>query len=109
MFTLAIDNVVEVPVKFTLKAGKVNKPFAVTLLANRKTAEESEAEASGLTISEFMLDNVTGWHGQTLVLGEDGKPAEFSREALQAMFRVGNVLALCWAAYLRECGAKEKN
>lgn len=109
MFTLAIENTVEVPVKFTLKEGRVNKPFAVTLVAKRLTKEESEAEAAGTTILEFLLSNVTDWRGQTLVLDADGKPAEFSRAALEYMLSVGNVLALCWSAYLKECWAKEKN
>ena len=109
MFTLAIDNVVEVPVKFTLKAGKVNKPFNVTLTARRLTPEESEAQPADLSIKEFLLDNVSAWADQRLVLDAAGQPAAFSREALDAMLKVPGVLMTVWAAYNRECGCKEKN
>jgi hypothetical protein len=109
MYTLAIDNVVEVPVKFTLKAGKVNKPFSATLIATRLSKEESEAQADGTSIKDFLLDNITGWEGQRLVLDGEGSPAKFSREALDAFLSVSGVLMVCWQAYLKECGAKEKN
>lgn len=108
MYTLAIDDVVEVPVKFTLKAGKVNKPFSVTLIARRQTKEEAEA-ASDVTIKDFLLDNVTDWTDQRLVLGDNGEPAAFSRAAFEYMLSATGVLTVCWHAYLKECGAKEKN
>ncbi len=108
MYTLAIDNVVEVPVKFTLKSGRVNKPFSATLIANRLSKEESESQAEGTSIKDFLLANVTDWRDQNLVL-VDGKPADFSREAFEYMLSVGNVLPVVWSAYIRETGAKEKN
>jgi hypothetical protein len=109
MFTLAIDNVVEVPVKFTLKAGKVNKPFSATLTARRLSKEESESQSADLSIKDFLLDNITDWSGQRLVLDANGEPAAFSRDALDAFLSVGGVLGICWNAYLRECAGKEKN
>lgn len=108
MYTLAIDNVVEVPVKFTLKSGRVNKPFSATLIANRLSKEESESQAEGTSVKDFLLANVTDWRDQNLVL-VDGKPADFSREAFEYMLSVGNVLSVVWNAYIRETGAKEKN
>lgn len=109
MYTLAIENTVEVPVKFTLKEGRVNKPFAFVLLATRLSKEESESQAEGTSIKDFMLENITGWQDQRLVMGPDGKPADFSRAALDAMLSAPGVLGICWGAYLKECGAKEKN
>jgi len=108
MYTLAIDNVVEVPVKFTLKSGRVNKPFTATLIANRLTKEESESQAEGTSIKDFLLANITDWRDQNLVL-VDGKPADFAPAALEYMLSVGNVLSVVWNAYLKETGAKEKN
>ena len=110
MYTLAIDNVVEVPVKFTLKVGKVNKPFNAILIARRLTREESDAMASDLSIKDFLLENVSGWSEQRLVLDDaTGEPAAFSRDALDAFLSVSGVLAICWNAYQRECAGKEKN
>lgn len=108
MYTLAIDNVVVFTVKFTLKSGRVNKSFCVTLTANRLSKEESEAQADGTSVKDFLLNEVTNWSDQNLVL-VDGKPADFSREAFEYMLSVGNVLAVVWNAYLKETGAKEKN
>lgn len=108
MYTLAIDNVVVFTVKFTLKSGRVNKSFSVTLTANRLSKEESEAQADGTSVKDFLLNEVTNWSDQNLVL-VDGKPADFSREAFEYMLSVGNVLAVVWNAYLKETGAKEKN
>lgn len=110
MFKLAIDNVVEVPVKFTLKVGKVNKPFNAILIARRLTKEESDAMSADLSIKDFLLDNVSDWREQRLVLDDaTGEPAAFSRDALDAFLSVSGVLAICWSAYTRECAGKEKN
>ena len=110
MFTLAIENVVEVPVKFTLKVGKVNKPFNATLTARRLSKEESDNMAADQSIKDFLLDNVTDWREQRLVLdGVTGEPAPFSREAFDAFLSVSGVLGICWNAYMRECAGKEKN
>lgn len=108
-FKLAIENTVEVPVKFTLKVGKVNKPFSAVLVATRLTKEETEAQSGDISIKDFLLDNITGWSDQRLVLDDEGKPCEFSRDALDAFLSVSGVMMVCWKAYLQECGAKEKN
>lgn len=110
MFTLAIENVVEVPVKFTLKVGKVNKPFGVTLTARRLSKEESDNMAADQSVKDFLLDNVSAWSDQRLVLDSvTGEPAPFSREAFDAFLSVTGVLGICWNAYVRECAGKEKN
>ena len=109
MFTLAVEDVVEVPVKFTLRSGKVDKPFAVNLTMRRYGPDDEASESADMPIREFVLANTSGWSAQTLVLDADNKPAAFSPQALEKLLGVGNVLALTWAAYLKECGAKEKN
>lgn len=107
-FKIAIGNTVQVPVKFTLKDGAVNKLFALTLTATRKTPEEID-EQPELTIKDFLLDNITGWSGQRLVLQDNDEPAAFSRDALEYMLKQPGLLGIVWAAYQRECGGKEKN
>lgn len=112
-YTLAIENVVEVPVKFTLKAGKVNKPFAFTLIATRLDQGEIAARLEEVEskFKPFMQTDglITNWIGQRLVLGADGEPAQFSEEAFDAMLDAPGVAAMCFIAYQKECGAKEKN
>lgn len=112
-FKIAIDNKVEVPVKFTLKAGKVNKTFAFTLHCNRLEQEEinTRLEAADFKFKSFMVGDgvVTGWEGQRLVLNVDDTPAEFSEDALGALLSIPGVAQVCFGAYQKECGAKEKN
>lgn len=112
MYKLAIDDVVEVPVKFTIKSGRVIKPFTFTLTCTRLfdhdeiTARLEEKENK---FKEFMAGLVTGWSGQRLVLDEAGQPVEFNDEALNAMLSVPGVAKQCYDAYMREVLAKEKN
>lgn len=107
-FKLAVANIVQVPVKFTMKDGSVNKLFSFTLTANRKTPEEIEQQPEQ-TIKEFLVENVTDWSGQRLVLLDSNEPAPFSAEAFDYMLKQAGLLAVVWQSYQRECGAKEKN
>lgn len=112
-YTVAVSDVVEVPVKFTLKEGRVNKPFAFTLTVNRIESEEfaSRMEAVGFRFKEGLLDMkiITDWKDQRVILDEEGKPAEFCPEALEAMLSVPVVAQIVYQAIQKECGAKEKN
>ncbi len=107
-FKLAIGNIVQVPVKLTMKEGAVNRSFAFTLTANRKTPEETEA-LGDVNIKDFLLDNVTDWSDQRLVLTENDEPAAFSRDAFDYMLKLPGVLGVVWVAYQRETAGKEKN
>lgn len=113
MYTLAIEDIVEVPVKFTLKVRKVNKQFAFTLLCTRLEQEEiaSRMQELEFKFKDFMQspELVSGWEDQRLVLGDDGQPATFSAEALSMLLKTQGVAKVCFDAYTRECGAKEKN
>lgn len=111
MFTLALENTIEVPVKFTLKVGKVNKAFAFTLDATRHSQDEIEdwTTDKNRKIKDVLTDVITGWSGQTLVLGENKEPAAFTPESFAAMLAVQGVAGTIYLAYLRECGAKERS
>jgi protein involved in temperature-dependent protein secretion len=112
-FTIAVSDSMEVPVKFTLKEGKVNKSFAFTLMATRMEQDDiaERMRESEYKFKEGLLDMgvFTGWTGQRLVLDADGNPAEFSIDALEAMLSVPVVAQICYQAWLKESGAKEKN
>lgn len=107
-FKIAVANVVQVPVKFTLKDGAVNKLFSFTLTATRRTPEEIEDQPE-VTIKDFLLENVTDWGSQRLVLQDNNEPAAYSKEAFDYMLKQPGLLMIIWAAYQRECGGKEKN
>ncbi len=111
MFTLALEDTVEVPVKFTLKVGKVNKAFAFTLDATRHTQDEIEEWTTDKNrkIKDILTDVVTGWSGQKLVLGENKEPADFTPESFAAMLGVQGVAGTIYVAYLNECGAKVRS
>lgn len=109
LYTLAIDDIVEVPFKFTLKEGRINRQFSCTLIAKRATPEEIEAEKGQMAIAEFLPGQCIDWRDQRLVLDQSGQPAEFSPAALKKFLGVPGVFGVAWAAYQRECGAKEKN
>lgn len=110
MYTLSIEDTVEVPVKFTLKAGKVNKTYAFTVTGTRQPQETVEAWVGDKDkkIKEILTDVITGWDGQRLVMDGD-KPADFNADSFAAMLNVQNVAGQIYIAYLKECGAKEKN
>ena len=111
MFTLAIQNATDVSVKFTLKDGKALKTFAFTFTADRLEQDEITArlEDKEKKVRDFMAEVITGWSGQRLVLDADGQPAAFSPDALNALLNVAGVAAVLFNAYLKDCGAKEKN
>lgn len=110
-FKLAIENIVEVPVKFTLKEGKVDKLFAFTLLCDRLDQDEigTVLEENEHKVKAFMARVTKGWEGQRLVLTTDKQPAEFGTEALAVMLSAAGVAMTCYNAYGKHCGAKEKN
>lgn len=107
-FKISIGNIVQVPVKFTLRDGSVDKLFGFSLTAQRRTPEEIEAQPE-LSVKDFMLDNVTDWSGQRLVLTENNEPAAFSRDAFDFMLKQPGVLGSVWTAYQKQCASKEKN
>jgi hypothetical protein len=113
MYKLAIEDTVEVNVKFTLKTGKVNKTFTAVLTATRLEQEDIAARMTEAEFKykEFLLAEgiITGWSGQRLVLDADGEPADFNPEALGLFLSTQGVAKICFEAYQRECGAKEKN
>jgi hypothetical protein len=107
-FKIAIGNIVQVPLKFTLRDGSVDKLFAFSLTAMRRTPEEIDADTEK-TLKDFLLDNITDWCGQTLVLQDNNEPAPFSREAFDFMLKQPGMVGCVWRSYQHECGSKEKN
>jgi hypothetical protein len=110
MATLAIEDKFNLPIKFYLKEGAVNKLHTFTLLVERKTTEEIQefSRDTELTIADFMADVTHGWRDQRLVVEGDA-PAEFSKDNFKLLLTLAGVAKCIWEAYLPECGAKAKN
>lgn len=115
-FKLAIGDKVTVPVFFKQKDGHKTKSFSFDLLMARVSPEEwqesikgADGEVSIEKIKEKLLELTTGWVNQEFVLDEEGKPAEFSQEALEFMFSVPGVMDICLTSFIKESAAKGKN
>ena len=101
-FKLTIGDVIEFPVKGSVKDGAGTVAFSFTLSARRlHTAAFREAfgPESQVLSRDFLLANVTDWRGQRLVLDDDGNPAAFSTEALDCLLGVVGMETLCVNAY----------
>lgn len=110
-FKLAIANTVKVPVKLTLNNGGKVAVFAFSVTADRLDQDQIKARLGDgeALISEFLTEIIHDWSGQTLVIDDADKPAEFGPEALEMMLGTAGVSAVIYNAYLKELGAKAKN
>lgn len=110
-YKLAIGNIVNAPIKFTLNDNGEDKEFEFTLKADRLSSDEiSELQKDpAVTVTNFVKRVVHGWEGQKLVLDDNGTPASFSNEAFDAMLKTSGVPFVLYSGYLKACGAKEKN
>lgn len=106
---LAIGNVVDVPVKFTINNAGKTVAHSVTLVCDRLDNDEIQKRLNELTVKEFVTEVTTGWKNQRIVVEEDGTPSEFDAEGLEVLFSLPGAPNLAFSAYLKECGAKEKN
>lgn len=111
-YKLAVDDKVLVTVKGKLlgDAKGKEKPFAFKLLMDRLSQDEiTERMKSSEPIADFIVSLTRGWEGQTLVLNDDGKPAEFCEEALRALLNIASVGVHSYQAYLSDVGVQAKN
>jgi hypothetical protein len=104
------DNVtVQVEGKLSGEDGKP-QPFKFSLLCKRLGAQEIKAEVENEALAADMVTRVVhGWKDQRLVLEDDGTPAEFCEEALEALLSIGGMGMQILSAYLKEVGVKAKN
>lgn len=117
---MAISIVVSDTVRFKV-AGYINneqgvpQPFDFKLTAQRIKDTEAvqnywrDMVANGDSISQVtdaMLPYIKGWSG---VKDEGGQELPFTEDSFRALMRLPGLALLTNAAFLRECGAKEKN
>jgi hypothetical protein len=107
MFKTAVGNVALIPLKITVKEGSVSKRFEFSLTAIRKSI--TPVRNGDQTGRDFLLENITDWGNQRIVLLENGEPAPFGRESFEYMLDELSLESVIFNAYVRECGGKEKN
>ncbi|MFZ3289259.1 MAG: hypothetical protein WA191_20765 [Telluria sp.] len=110
-YKIVVSDTVAVQVKGALSDAD-GKPvsFKFTLACKRLGAEEYKARMEGeSTTKDVMQEVTTGWSGQRLVLEEDGTPAEFCADALDALLDINGMANVCFVAYGKESGAHAKN
>lgn len=110
-YKLVVADVVKVPVKFTLNdAGKVKKfDFSITCERLEAKVIRDRIQGGDALVSDFMRSVMKGWEGQSLVVDEEGKPADYNDDSRDVMLDTAGVASIFYAAYISECGAKEKN
>ena len=111
-YKIAVEDKVLVTVKGGLlgSAKGRDKPFDFTLLMDRLDQDEiNKRQKSGEQVADFIVSLTHGWEGQNLVLNEDGKPADFSEEALRALLSIAGMHVKCYQCYLVDVGVQEKN
>lgn len=110
-FQLAIEDTVDVSLKFTLLSGRINKTFSFTIFCDRLTQEEvNEMMAEEKKVTDVMRKVMKGWDDhQRLVLDADGNSAKFSEEARDVMLSVAAFGTVAFNKYMAEIGAKVKN
>lgn len=111
-FRLAVADIVEFDVKFSLKnKGKV-LPFVIRKVTGERIPQDTlldELKSSEQSTSEFLAAHITGFESQSLVLDdESGEPAGYSPECLLALLNVTGVGAIVLAEYMKASGAEGK-
>ncbi len=111
IYQLAVDGIINVPVKFTFKQGGVNKLFSFTVFCTLLDQEEISArlEEKDKKSSDFIRDLMTGWKDQKFVLDGDSNPAEFNADSRDFMLNAAGVAGVIFNSYLAEAVAKVKN
>lgn len=103
-YKLSIGEFIDVPVKGTVKDGGRDIAFSFTLQARRITIEAYRAalgEGSDITVRDFLLEHITGWTGQRLVVDDADQPAAFAPEAFGLLLGLVGMEQTVLAAYLR--------
>lgn len=103
-FKLVIGDVLDVPVKGSLKDGSATVAFSFTLQMKRLALEQYRAAIdpdNGVLVRDFLVENVQGWRGQRLVLDEQEQPAEFSPEAFDCLLTLVGMEQTCFGAYMQ--------
>lgn len=106
---LRIGNFVQIPVRLEINDAGKTAVFSFRLTAKRLSVDQwrdnftTEGEHGEQTIKDFLLDHITGWNGQTLVIDEEtDHPCDFSRDNFALMLGVLGVQSVVFSGYMKE-------
>jgi hypothetical protein len=108
-YRLSIADKIKLPLRFTLNDNgkKAEHKFSLTA-ARMPQADMRAMVADGeKTVRELLIEKISGWEGQRLVIGEDDDPAPFSVEAFEVMLSITGVDSIIFNAYMREMGVSD--
>ena len=113
-FKLAISSDVEFPVHIKVRDGARMVDHRFHIIGKRLSAEEArqvldgEGSFAGLTIVDFLNENIIGWRDQKLVQDADtGRPVEFGSEAFAALLSVAGAGGVIHLNYLQALAASD--
>lgn len=109
-YRLAIAPVVEFTARLVYTDGGAERAAAVVLLARRMSEPELKELRSDATrtVADLLVEQVTGWRDQTLVLDADGLPAAYSADALRCLLSLPGAANVAFAAYIRAISVEGK-
>lgn len=106
---LKVGNFIEVPIRLEINDAGKPAVFRFKLTAKRLNVPEWQAhfgddgEHKHQLMRDFLLEHITAWQGQTLVVDSDtNQPADFNRENFELMLSLLGVQGVVFQAYLKE-------
>lgn len=106
---LRIGNFIQVPIRLEINDAGKNAVFSFRLTAKRLNVEQWKShftdggEHSEQTVKDFLLEHVTEWDGQNLVMDDEtNRQAPFTRENFELMLGVLGVQSVVFQCYLKE-------
>jgi hypothetical protein len=106
---LRIGNFIQVPIRLEINDAGKNAVFSFRLTAKRLSVEQWKShftdggEHGEQTVTDFLLEHVTAWDGQNLVMDDEtNQPAPFTRENFELMLGVLGVQSVVFQGYLKE-------
>jgi hypothetical protein len=110
-YRLIVADKIKLPIRLTLNDNGKKAEHKFSLTAQRIAQDEVRAlMADGeKTVRELLVEKISGWEGQRLVIGEDDEPAPFSSEALEVLLSLPGVDSIVFGTYLRELAVADSS
>ena len=92
---LVISNTIEFPITVNVPGASGAVEHSFRLIGKRYSKDEWRESVEALQASggqrdvAFLLESITGWTGQSLVVADDGVPVPFSTDALRLLLKDG--------------------
>ncbi len=104
---LVISNTIEFPITVKVPGASGAVEHSFRLIGKRYSKDEWRESVEALQASggqrdvAFLLESITGWTGQSLVVADDGVPVPFSTDALRLLLTIPGMDVSVFVAYQR--------